>query len=376
MGWITHTQNQLQSAADAATLAGAGQLPNGFVAYYLPGQSVSNQQNILTAYTAQASSSAKQFAALNYAGGVSSLTLLDRDIQFGFTDASGNYTPCPTYTGYPNTVKVLMRRDPMANGSLSLFFARVLGINTVDLTATASATIYGGAVDSLNTGTNFRSRILPMTYDINHWNNFLQTGQGPDGTTDFAPNGYPQLNIYPSIKFTGNFGELSLDQSNDGSSTIRDWINNGVSGTDLQNEVSAGLLPLSVHNPLPPPDYTTLAPDWKGNPGLKDSTIKAVGDNINQLYLLPLFKPVDPGVPDPSTYQAGSGQGSNYYYTIVQFVAVQITSVNSQGNNKAISVQPTSLIDPNLVISAPAPAAPPANGSPLITTFIASKLTQ
>lgn len=37
-GWVTHTENQLQSAADAAALAGAGQLASGFTQYYLPGQ--------------------------------------------------------------------------------------------------------------------------------------------------------------------------------------------------------------------------------------------------------------------------------------------------------------------------------------------------
>jgi hypothetical protein len=369
MGYITHTQNELQSAADAAALAGAGQLTSSFVSYYLPKQTSSQQQTILTNASSAAQTYAQKYAGYNSAGGVSSLQLPSSDIELGYTDASGKYTPCPTYTGYPNTVKVVLRRDNTANGPLGLFFAPVLGTNTINLTATASATIFAGVIDGAQTGTSINSRILPMTYDVNHWNSFLNTGQSPDGTTSTAPNGWPQLNVYPSTKFTGNFGELSLDQGNDGASTISNWINNGVPGADVQHDYTAGLLPLSQHNPL-------SAPDWKGNPGLKDSTIQTVGGNIGQTYLLPLFKPVDAGSPDPSTYQAGSGSGSNYYYTLVGFVGVTITAVDSTGGNKSISVQPSALIDPNAIYSSVTPAAPPTSTSPLSTTFTAPKLTR
>src|SRR5262249_28249504 len=156
-----------------------------------------------------------------------------------------------------------------------LFFGAALGKPTASLSATAAAAIYTGTMNDLAV---FGTRILPMTYDINHWNSFLSTGKSPDGSTTLAPNGYPDLNVYPSVKFTGNFGELSLDQGNDGASTIKHWINTGVSSADLGAEYTAGLLPLSVHNPLAAPDYTTTLPDWKGNPGLKDSTIQAVAD--------------------------------------------------------------------------------------------------
>src|SRR5262249_20167201 len=155
--------------------------------------------------------------------------------------------------------------------------------------ATASATIYTGVVDSFqNGGTNLK--ILPMTLDVNHWNNYLLTGLSPDRIVDSGPNGAPQIQVYPTIKYTGNFGLLSLDQGNDGSSTISGWIDNGVPWSDLQHEVSAKLIPLSQH------DATKW--DWEGNPGLKTSDIHALQSHIGDLYLLPLFKPVDDGVPN------------------------------------------------------------------------------
>jgi Flp pilus assembly protein TadG len=365
VGWITHTHNELQAAADSAALAGAGQLSDNFVRYNLPGLTDSQKSTILADTKTKAVAWAKKYASYNGAGDASSLTLLDADVELGITDTAGNYTPLSSSSGYPNTVKVLLRRDNSANNPLPTFFARVLGVSSVDLSATASASLMSGQVDSFQP-TDLRSRILPMTYDVNHWNAFLQTGRDPDGSKSLTASGEPQLNIYPSIKFTGNFGELSLDQGNDGASVIRDWIANGVTSQDLRANYATGLLPLSQHDP-------NSFPDWKGNPGLKTSTIQEVGDNVGGLYLMPLFKPVNSG---SGNYAAGNGQGSNYFYTIVAFVGVKITAVDSTGNDKAIMVQPTALIDPTALYKNAMPAQAPTPTTPLRTTFLGAKLVR
>src|SRR4051794_30359666 len=92
IGWIVSARIDLQSAADAAALAGASKLPDGFVLYYLPNQTAAQKASILSTYQASARTAAKQYAALNAAGGTSSLALLDSDVEFGFTDSSNNYT--------------------------------------------------------------------------------------------------------------------------------------------------------------------------------------------------------------------------------------------------------------------------------------------
>jgi hypothetical protein len=364
LGWVTHTHNELQAAADAAALAGAGQLTDDWVRYYLPGQSNDQKAAILAGAKTRALTAAQTYAGYNSAGDVASLNLPSADVEFGFTDSAGNYTALPTDTGYPNTVKVVMRRDSTANGLLPMFFARVIGISSVSLTTTATAGVFSGTVDGFNTNPTQPLPILPMTYDVNHWNNFIKTGQGPDGSADRTASGDPQLAVYPSIKFTGNFGELSLDQGNDGASTISGWIDNRVPGSDLQAEYSSGLLPLSQHNPNSPPD-------WKGNPGLKDSTIHTVDDHIGATYLLPLFKPVLDGLLDPTLYAAGAGQGANYYYTIVAFVAVKITSAD----DKTVKVQPTALINPNVLYTNVGVVQPPSGTTPtLATNFVGARL--
>jgi hypothetical protein len=377
-GWMVLSQSDLQNAADAAALAGAQQLlgqqqlnpsthqytlVNGFAQYYQPGQT--QQSTILAAATSAATATAKDFASYQSAGGNKSLTLNDADIQFGFTDSSGEFTPMPLFTGFPNTIKVVLRLDTQANGPLKLFFGPVLGMKSINLTATASATIYAGTINGFNMSSSLLSRILPMTYDVNHWNNFLKTGFGPDGTQSLDPNGTPQLQAYPSIKFVGNFGMLSLDQLTDGASTIGSWIDNGVSMNTLQVDVNDNLLPLSAHNPN--------AWDWKGNSGLKTSDIHAVMPVVGNTYLLPLFKPVDPGIPDPSTYQPGVNTGTNYGYNIVQFVGIRITFVN----NSSVMVEPAGVIDPNPLFTGITPATPPPPGSSgLQTTYLVPKLSQ
>jgi Flp pilus assembly protein TadG len=378
MAWMTLTKADLQNAADSAALAGAGQLMSGYVQYYLPGQT--QQSSILSTTQTNAKSYAKNFAGYNAAGGVSSLALNDGDIEYGFTDNNGTYTAASANTSFfPNTVKVTMRRDGTANGSLNLFFGPALGTSKVNLTTTAAATIYTAQVDSFQSNLAQNLKILPMTYDVNHWNNFLKTGQGPDGSTDTAANGAPQLQVYPSIKFTGNFGLLSLDQGNDGASTISGWIANGVSSSDLQNEYNANLLPLSKH------DSTKW--DWKGDPGLKTSDIHTLSGYVGSSYLLPLFKPLNDGSIDPALYAAGTGQGTNYYYNIVEFVAITITAVD----NKSVHVQPSSMVVPQALYSAVSTAGTPSyattlplgvtlpllgTNTPLLSTFAPPKLTQ
>src|SRR5262249_9104854 len=87
------------------------------------------------------------------------------------------------------------------------------------------------------------------------------------------------------------------------------------------------------------------------NPGLKTSDIHSLADKIGRQYLLPLFKPLNDGSSDPSQYAAGTGNGSHYYYNIVQFVGITITYVA----NQSVHVQPSAVIDPNPSLPAPRP---------------------
>jgi Flp pilus assembly protein TadG len=363
IGWVVLAKTNLQNAADAAALAGADPLMNGYVQYNLAATN-SLKTTVLNSALANARAYAKQYAGYNSAGGVSSLTLNDSDIEFGFIDASNNYTPMPTYTGFPNTIKVTMRLDSTANKPLSLFFGPALGTRSVNVIATASATIYTGVVNSFSSkGSNVG--LLPFTYDVNFWNNFLKTGQDPDGKTLTDANGVPELQMYPIKNFTGNFGQLSLDDSHVGNAVETSWLTNGATPSDVQNLQNANLIPLSAH--------PANAWNWVGDTGMKGSLVMTVNNYVGQTYVLPLFQPVNPGTPNPSSYQPAVGNGSQYFYNIVQFVGVQI--MPSPKNNGEVIMQPAAVIDPNAVFD-PTTVTPAGSSSQVITTFTTPKLTR
>src|SRR5262249_50887796 len=142
---------------------------------------------------------------------------------------------------FPNTVKVTVRRDSSANGALTLFFAPVVGTQNISLTASAAATIYGGTLDNLPNNLSINLGVLPNIYDVSAWDNFLKTGRDPDGNTTTDSSGNPEIQIYPSTKYKGNFGWLSLNDSHMGASTIADWIGTGMSQQDVKALQTAGL---------------------------------------------------------------------------------------------------------------------------------------
>jgi Flp pilus assembly protein TadG len=380
IGWISLTQSDLQNAADSAALAAASQLTNGFVSYNLPGQSAVNQNSILNTSEAAARTYAKNFAGYNRAGNVTLTTLPNADVEFGSTDASGNYTT--PAVGYPNTVKVTVRRDATANGPLRLFFGPILGLSSVNLKATAASAVYAVTIDSFSNNANFKLNLLPITYDVNNWNNFIATGADPDGNVTKDSSGSPQLNIYPSVKDSGNFGLLSLDGSHAGASTVSSWISDGMQQSEVQGLLSAGgqtpLMPLSQHNPNILPQNATDGMgswNWIGDTGMKTSVLHTLSGYTGNTFILPLFQPLN-GAPG-SSYTAGNGQGSNYYYNIVKFVSLQVIYVD----NKSVIVVPGATVVnlDNVILgtaATPAVAVKGGSGAALPTTFAPPKLSQ
>src|SRR5262245_36679212 len=92
IGWVAVSQAELQNTADSAALAGAGPLMDGAVLYYMPNQTATQKAAVVSTYLANARTKAKEYAGYNGSGGVSSLTLRDSDIEFGYLDANNSYT--------------------------------------------------------------------------------------------------------------------------------------------------------------------------------------------------------------------------------------------------------------------------------------------
>jgi len=366
LSWVVLARAELQSGADAAALAAVNRLMDNFGAYHLPAQSPGRQEELLASALAQARAAAKECARYNGAGDVRSLVLRDEDIEFGVVNEKDVYVPLGKAGGYPNTVKVHLRRDKVANQPLPLYFARAFGRGKTDVAASAAATLYAGELDGFTLGPNDAVAVLPLTFDVDHWTNFLATGKGADGQVALDKNGDPQLTIYSLTSDKGNFGMISLNDSHAGANDLLGWIENGLGSHDLNRLTDARLLPLSAH--------AKDAWDWLGDTGFKASVVMAVNKSYadGKTYLMPLFQPKNP---DPKDYQAGVGKGANYSYNIVAFVGVKL--VETRDINLELIVQPAAVTVPSatFVPGTLKPAQPPTS-SPLATTFASPKLTQ
>jgi Flp pilus assembly protein TadG len=372
-GWMVLVRTDLQSTADAAALAGAEKLQELYVQYNMPGQLT--QSTILAAATWNAVGSpmatAKQFSRLNKAGNTN-IALLDQDVHFGFTDASGNYTyPC---AGFPNTIEVTVRRDDTANTPLQLFFGGVLGMSTVNLQAMARATIYSGDVSTLQVISGVDAHIMPVALDYKVWDQFYATGLSPDGTIhQNTTNGNPELQVYPfNTNTPGSFGLIDTGPPQNNVPAFRNWIDDGQTPNDISYLLNNNMLPVSFNS----------AKNWKVGPGLKSTLTSDFNSQQWQPNLIPIFRAThySNGANDPYIAASGTGQGATY--SVVGFVGVTISSATGSGNSMNISIQPMAVVDPTAVILNPMPAGtqlnpltPNVNTPTTITTFGSAKLT-
>ncbi len=229
--------------------------------------------------------------------------------------------------------------------------AGILGRRSSSLTASAKATIYTGLINAFEanageeggawgddyefTGSGYDCSLLPVAFDVNHWNRFFETGLSPDGINYTDQTGAAQIQIYPSPHQTpGNFGLLCIGDPTNSAGSYSNWILNGPSNGDLQYLIDNDSFPVSQSTPK----------DWKGSPGLKSVLGRDFSAIIGQPRLLPLFEPAS-----RTPYQAASGVGSNATYRIVGFVGVTVTVSSGMGASLNISVKPCDVIDPSAV---------------------------
>ena len=246
-------QRATQSAADAAALAGAQALPDS---------------------TGTSSALASQYLANNGGG-------------------SGEFTfASKTYANDTITVKV----ERQAPG----FFAKLFGIDSVDVHAKASARAGG---------LNAAKWVAPITVNVRH----PQLNCGGTVQRPIPCFGQPtqidleHLHKPGSGNAAGAFALINLDRNsggNVGASTVGQWI---VNGFDQYMELGGyDSIPSAMFN---------------------DSHVKgAIANRLagDPVLLFPIYDRI-------------SGSGSNAVYNIVGWVAFQVTSYNANGNTGKIN---------------------------------------
>lgn len=137
VGYALVTRAQLQNIADAAALTAAHKL--GSIYENVPFAQQPDFQ-LTTSQLASIEAAADSIAQKNIAAGTN-ISIPSSDVETGLWDAAtGTFTPSAAgATG----VRVTARRDGIANGPISTFFGGVVGVNTLDVSASAIAALTG-----------------------------------------------------------------------------------------------------------------------------------------------------------------------------------------------------------------------------------------
>jgi Flp pilus assembly protein TadG len=137
IGHALVARNELQNVSDSAALAGTRAL--GVIYQGLP--AATQQTYTLTSGDQATILTRVQTAAnANSAAGVS-ININAGDVQIGLWDAATRVLT-PT-VNQPRAVRVISRRDGAANGPISTFLARVVGMTSVNVSAVATAELTG-----------------------------------------------------------------------------------------------------------------------------------------------------------------------------------------------------------------------------------------
>jgi hypothetical protein len=203
VGHVKAVRNELQNAADAAALAGTRALfpPLSPGEVLIPVVDLPSCATAVTVATQTVNRADTQ-----------NLTILPVDVKVGHWGWPGEtnwalntFTAVSSCSLDVNGVTVTVRKDTAANQPLSTWFARIFGINTVDVVARATAAV--GYVNEIPPRTAFPIAMSKIFRD-----NLLNSGTG-------------ELIFSPDNADSG--GWCSPPDMHPNASTLRQWVDDG-----------------------------------------------------------------------------------------------------------------------------------------------------
>lgn len=343
LGYLQAVRTQLQRTADASALAGV-------MGLYRVDANLANYAYTLTPDRLAARAEAREFVQRNPAGSVRLDVLAnDANLPSGDVVLGRLYNPADrselldALSDTPNSVRVrvpLLSTHP--NGQAATFFARILGTTGVDVSATATATIWYPA-------------LLPFATSVANWESLVTGGTGDhfsyepgEGDFGIAPggDGLPEIVMFPGAWGggslpPGNFGIIQIGPGGDVLDVLRRQIDMGPSVSEMNHH--GGMI--------------QSGDAINGRTGIKSATKHAFlgGWADGRVYSGMLGRPRQLPL-----YREAHGNGSNSIFTIDRFVAVRVMAImiagrwryafsDSAGNEiEAIMVQP--LIHPSDLI--------------------------
>jgi len=313
-GRICVAKAELQRTADSAAMAAVWEL----VESKSPGSLVSPVEA-----ESESRQVAAEYAALHTALG-KALELQNADVEVGYL-ANPAAAELQLATGDAklfNAVRVRVRRDAGSNGSIPMFFARVLGTETADTEASATAVFVDNVAGFKAPSNGQNLPILPFALDAETWKSAVN-GAGSDQwrwdpqTEEFVPgsDGIPEFDLYPQATgSSGNRGTVNIGTRANSTSHIAGQIEHGVSKADL--DYHGGELRFNEDQRL------YLDGDPGISAGFKDELSAIRGEG----RIVPVFSEV-------------AGRGGNGVYNISEWAGIRIAEVVLTGGDKRVVAQ-------------------------------------
>jgi Flp pilus assembly protein TadG len=339
VGLITVTKAQLETAADAGSLAACLELSQGLGP--APEKTIVDVDFL-------ARQAAVDVAALHRSGDLQSAHVdANRDVRFGqvYWDTNSNTWVKAWGVAPYNMVEVTLLRHEAGgsdDGPLPLFFAPIIGHDTANVSASTISAIIPGSGFRVEVGSGRTVGVLPITLDVPTWDRLVAdnlAGSSTEFSDDYTVNpstnvvsdgadGVFELNFYPHGSTTlppGNRGTVDFGPLGNSTADIERQILYGLNESDLS--YFGGEISLSFANPL----------SINGDTGLS-AGIKAELEAIKgQPRAIPLF--IDIPI----------GDGNEAYYRIVKFVGIRIMDVKLVGNPKELILQPAPYVDSGVI---------------------------
>ncbi|MBD3672671.1 MAG: hypothetical protein HUJ26_04000 [Planctomycetaceae bacterium] len=306
-GYLRVVKSDLQRAADAAALSAVIELvpdPYGVQDY------------------AAVRATVREYAQSNMtnaAGGLATFNVLDADIEMGRYDTATIYGTAPVTLhadGMYDCLRVTLRRDGSVNGAVPLFFAKLLGIKSKPVVATATAILRRGSV--LKAG----SDILPFALPESYWDSLTPGEQmsiyNDNTITDEDGN---QVTVTDEFgqPIPGNWGTVDIGWENNSSSDLMYQIRHGLLQSDLDTLVSDGRL--TDNSELTAP--VTFQADAGISIGIKDSVRSIHGET----RIIPIYDTVNGELVN------NSGTGNNAEFGTVKWGVVKVLDSAWTGNS-------------------------------------------
>jgi Flp pilus assembly protein TadG len=333
VGFMNCAKTDLQRSADAAAIAACWELRKA-PSSLTPNMTSTEVTNART----QAVSYAGLNKVLNATTAINSNTSnsTSGDVVVGYLSnpSSPSCTMDTSQLTKDNAVQVTVRRSSAENGKVPLFFAKVLGLSSETMQASATAAILSNfnSFKMPSNGTNLG--ILPFALDKQTWDTLMagtkvsgtDGGIGYDnfkydsstGNVTSGTDGVAEVDLYPQgTGAPGNRGTVDIGSSNNSTADISRQIVYGVNQSDLN--AIGGSLTFDANG------HIFLNGDTGISAGVKDELASIIG----KPRIIPIYDQV-------------AGNGNNANYRIVEFVGVRILDVQLTGkmNAKHVTIQP------------------------------------